>query len=710
VLLLVICIIALRTIYHHLFILGIILGVVIFVSDILQYHISAQTLDTVVNETRALGGNIFPHFNVGQSPTAIAVNSDTNIVYVTNSRDDTVSVIDINNMKVSPIIVGHNPLAIAIDESTNTVYVVNSGPFGHRSSLQFGSLSVINGKNNMKLKDIPVGKYPSSIAVNSDRNLVYVVNSGSNTVSVINGTSNTKIKDIDVGTNPQHITVNEATNKVYVSNEYSNTVSVINGTSNTKIKDIDVGDHPHVIAIDHLTNTTYVVNAGYDVQHGSSTNAHFSTVSVINGTSNTKIKDIDVGDRASHIAVDEATNTVYVVNSGYGVDGSISIINGTSNTKIKDIDVFGIPGDIVIGISGRIYVTNAFPVILSHGNWLSGMVSVINSTTNNEIKPPILVEGHPIDLAINPDTDIVYVLGVGFENATPANARSGTVSAIYDVHTKLQSGVAFNLHPFLGGQIKCNNVDVPTNQYVYVDFLTQCIAEANKGFQFTSWIENLGHNSTRAIGSSTNSNSPLNSFLNIFGAGSTDTSINFIVTKSGNFTAVFEKLPPPLPAQFWVSLYLVIASSIVGWSIPSIIGGIKTKIQGRRVSKYYKDIDRLKSTKSIESRIDHLEERIRRAYESGKISEQHYNNLKNKISILYEEIYRKRIDSINGKNSNGISLDKIKDDVKEAYAKGNINEQHYDLLNEKISDSKTIDTLSSDPTSKSATQGSPIKI
>jgi uncharacterized membrane protein len=87
-------------------------------------------------------------------------------------------------------------------------------------------------------------------------------------------------------------------------------------------------------------------------------------------------------------------------------------------------------------------------------------------------------------------------------------------------------------------------------------------------------------------------------------------------------------------------------------------------------------------------RLDKLKDDVMDDYTKGKISEQHYNSLNNTISVLYEEIYKKKIDSLNRKNSHGPLLDKVKDDIKDAYAKGKITEQHYKLLNEKISDSK----------------------
>jgi hypothetical protein len=60
--------------------------------------------------------------------------------------------------------------------------------------------------------------------------------------------------------------------------------------------------------------------------------------------------------------------------------------------------------------------------------------------------------------------------------------------------------------------------------------------------------------------------------------------------------------------------------------------------------------------------------------------------LKNEISVLYEEVHRNRIDSLNGitDRDNGRLLYKIKNDIEDAYAKGKISDQHYNLLNKRI--------------------------
>jgi YVTN family beta-propeller protein len=70
-------------------------------------------------------------------------------------------------------------------------------------------------------------------------------------------------KPIPVGIYPVAIDVDLDKHKIYVANG-PDTVSVIDGTSNTKIGDIPVGNNPRAIALDRLTNTIYVANRDDD--------------------------------------------------------------------------------------------------------------------------------------------------------------------------------------------------------------------------------------------------------------------------------------------------------------------------------------------------------------------------------------------------------------------------------------------------------------
>jgi hypothetical protein len=135
-------------------------------------------------------------------------------------------------------------------------------------------------------------------------------------------------------------------------------------------------------------------------------------------------------------------------------------------------------------------------------------------------------------------------------------------------------------------------------------------------------------------------------------------------------------------------------SSIVGWSIPSIIGWIKAKRQGGKLHQYHKRINSLYDDGILDENdvepLDTLKTAIKDAYARGKISDLQYSNLKNEISILYEKIYKNKIDSLSGKSDskNRMLLQKIKNEIQDTYAEEKISEQHYNLLNAKISDFK----------------------
>jgi hypothetical protein len=89
----------------------------------------------------------------------------------------------------------------------------------------------------------------------------------------------------------------------------------------------------------------------------------------------------------------------------------------------------------------------------------------------------------------------------------------------------------------------------------------------------------------------------------------------------------------------------------------------------------------------VSKHFDTLKTDVKDAYAEGKISEQHYNNLKDETSILYERAYKKKIDSLNGKvdgENNRIKWDEIKNDITDAYAEGKITELTILLINESI--------------------------
>ena len=81
--------------------------------------------------------------------------------------------------------VGQGPNDVSVNPNTNRIYITN---------FKSNSVSIIDGKNGRVVSTIPVGIVPQGVTVNPRTNLAYVANSNSNTVSVINGNSARIIK------------------------------------------------------------------------------------------------------------------------------------------------------------------------------------------------------------------------------------------------------------------------------------------------------------------------------------------------------------------------------------------------------------------------------------------------------------------------------------------------------------------------------------
>jgi YVTN family beta-propeller protein len=172
---------------------------------------SVSVIDGLKNKVTA-------NITVGKNPVGIAVNPTTNTIYVTNYASDSVSVIDGSKNKVTAnITVGKNPVGIAVNPITSKVYVTN---------IQSNTVSVINSTTNKVMSAITVNpslggaytrigdpvlsipiaaKFPliaSLVGVDDITNMIYVTNTGSNTVSIIDGKTDSVVIKVGFNVNP----------------------------------------------------------------------------------------------------------------------------------------------------------------------------------------------------------------------------------------------------------------------------------------------------------------------------------------------------------------------------------------------------------------------------------------------------------------------------------------------------------------------------
>lgn len=131
--------------------------------------------------------------------------------YVAKTALNAVDVIDTGtNTVVNTVPVGVAPTQVAISQDGTRAYVANTGAFPY-------TISVIDTKNpGSPLDPFAVGNQPSSIAVDSTRNQLYVLEAGG-VLEVLNATSGVLLKSLNVGGSDGQIAVTPDGSHVYVA-------------------------------------------------------------------------------------------------------------------------------------------------------------------------------------------------------------------------------------------------------------------------------------------------------------------------------------------------------------------------------------------------------------------------------------------------------------------------------------------------------------
>ena len=306
---------------------------------------------------------------LGYAPTEVAVNPNTNMVYVTDAVGHSLWIVNgASNTVVGSIIVSASPMGVAVNPNTNMIYMAN---YNHGPDLN--TLWVINGATNTVVKEIPVGNGPTGVAVNPETNMIYVAEGsfwsnpnttiGYNKITVINGTTNSIVDNIQVGDFPYGVAVNPLTNTIYVTNKNDKTVSVIDGSTDAVVSTIGVGNQPADIAVNPNTGMIYVANS------------YSNTVSVIDGTTNTVANTISLESEPFGIGVNPITNKVYVSTG--------DVIDGATNKIVQSLGIESAYGLAVDSSTNRVYIANSSSLTVVQGNALTTSALTVRTIDTN---------------------------------------------------------------------------------------------------------------------------------------------------------------------------------------------------------------------------------------------------------------------------------------------------------------------------------------
>jgi uncharacterized repeat protein (TIGR01451 family) len=330
--------------------------------------------------------------------------------------------------------------AVAINPATNLTYVATQ-----TGATSAGTIYVVDGNTNTVLTSVSDtssnADQPDAIAVDPQRNMVYVANLGATTggsITVINGASNTIVKTVtDPSFNGPHALVMDvANNTLYAANQNSSTISVINfGNNPQTVTHITTPSFAQALAISPANSLLYAsVNAGvaiYSLPSGTLQNtvavggfsyiavdtsvgiayaASQSGVYAIAGTGNSADTVLQMSypsgaAQGVSVAVNSNTHRAYVATgqgSGGCANGCIGVYQGTSATFVSGIMLAGAVA--TANVPSAVAVDTATDIVYAPSS--NGTVTV--ATGLNKITD-LTVTGSDVVVGVNPVTHRAFV-------------------------------------------------------------------------------------------------------------------------------------------------------------------------------------------------------------------------------------------------------------------------------------------------------------
>ena len=267
---------------------------------------------------------------LGEVATDIQVDSSNHHVYVATTsysqRQGILSILDgASGHLLASTFVSFGDNSIALDSQRQRVYVTNPDS-GVVSSFTLPA-TLSTGKQLLRT-ELHNTAHPVALGVNSRLGRLYIADSQAHTITVLDETTERTIATIPVGKAPLHpLRVDEATGYVYVVCSSSQEVDVIDGKTNRVIARPLALPYPEGIAISTSTGRIYVADEGTKEDGGGPYNAG-TTLTVIDGHSFVTLGTLHIGKAPDGVVVDSTLHRIYV--AAEGSDAVVEVADSTS--------------------------------------------------------------------------------------------------------------------------------------------------------------------------------------------------------------------------------------------------------------------------------------------------------------------------------------------------------------------------------------------
>ena len=258
---------------------------------------------------------------IGDAVGGVALDPNSKTLYVANSLDRSVSIVDAKTKSVTGrIAVNTGPTDVALDTADNLLLV--NGITDVRGN--GGTLSLIDLGSNRVIVSITLTNQPAGLVVDPDNHVAYVGSGETGAVLAVDLRSRT-MHPIEVAgaSRSGGVAFDPATHTVYTVDQLSSTMYGIDPASGDVTSKVPIGSRPRRIGIDAERKVAYVPN----VDSG--------TLTVVDLASKSVKKTLTVGSSPGGVGIDTSSHVAYVTDK----DGSVYAINPDSLSVIGTIQV-----------------------------------------------------------------------------------------------------------------------------------------------------------------------------------------------------------------------------------------------------------------------------------------------------------------------------------------------------------------------------------
>jgi len=316
----------------------VVLGVMALLSPALSSAYTLYVSNEKDNTISVIDGEtleVIDTITVGERPRGIVLSEDKKRLYMCTSDEDHIEVLDLETMQVvANLPSGPDPELMALSHEGAYLYVANEDD---------NMVTVVDIENQSKVVEIPVGIEPEGIGLSPDGKVLVSTSETTNMAHFIDTESLEITHNVLVDTRPRVAQFTPDGKEVWVSSEIGGTVSVI---------DADTHEIKHKITFEIAgLRAESIQPVGVMISSDGSNKVYIALgpsarVAVVDATTYEVEKYLLVGPRVWNLAFSPDQKRLFTTN---GVSGDVSVINLEKQRVVNTIKVGRLPWGIVVG-------------------------------------------------------------------------------------------------------------------------------------------------------------------------------------------------------------------------------------------------------------------------------------------------------------------------------------------------------------------------